>query len=37
MKWITRVRIHPWRMQAWRKADEFDGHELMRYGRWLEA
>jgi hypothetical protein len=30
-------RIHPWRMQAWREADELEGRELMRYGRWLEA
>jgi transposase len=31
------VRIHPRRMQAWREADELEGRELMRYGRWLEA
>jgi len=30
-------RIHRRRMQAWREADELDGRELMRYGRWLEA
>ena len=30
-------RIHPRRMQAWREADELDGREFMRYGRWLEA
>jgi hypothetical protein len=30
-------RIHPRRMQAWREADELEGPELMRYGRWLQA
>jgi hypothetical protein len=31
------VRIHPRRMQAWRAADELEGRELMRDGRWLGA
>jgi hypothetical protein len=30
-------RIHPRRMQAWCEADELEGPELMRYGRWLQA
>jgi len=30
-------RIHPRRMLAWREADELEGREPMRYGRWLEA
>ncbi|MFD8232464.1 pyridoxamine 5'-phosphate oxidase family protein [Streptomyces sp. NPDC059696] len=28
-------RIVPRRVQAWREADELDGRELMRDGRWL--
>ena len=28
-------RIHPARIQAWREADELEGRELMRNGRWL--
>ncbi|MFE6287145.1 pyridoxamine 5'-phosphate oxidase family protein [Streptomyces sp. NPDC057877] len=30
-------RIRPARIQAWREADELDGRELMRDGRWLVA
>ncbi|GAA2925433.1 MULTISPECIES: pyridoxamine 5'-phosphate oxidase family protein [Streptomyces] len=30
-------RVVPRRMQAWREADELDGRELMRDGRWLTA
>jgi hypothetical protein len=29
------LRIHPQRVQAWREANELDGRELMRAGRWL--
>lgn len=28
-------RLRPERVQAWRAADEFDGRDLMRDGRWL--
>jgi hypothetical protein len=28
-------RIHPQRLQAWREADELEGRDLMRDGRWL--
>jgi general stress protein 26 len=28
-------RIHPQRIQAWREANELDGRDLMRDGRWL--
>ena len=28
-------RIHPQRLQAWREANELQGRELMRDGRWL--
>jgi Pyridoxamine 5'-phosphate oxidase len=28
-------RIHPQRLQAWREANEIEGRELMRDGRWL--
>ncbi|MGC9377383.1 pyridoxamine 5'-phosphate oxidase family protein [Streptomyces sp. MH13] len=28
-------RIHPQRIQAWREANELEGRELMRDGRWL--
>jgi len=28
-------RIHPHRLQAWREANELEGRELMRGGRWL--
>jgi Pyridoxamine 5'-phosphate oxidase len=28
-------RIHPQRLQAWREANELEGRELMRDGRWL--
>src|SRR5262249_48752614 len=27
-------RIHPQRIQAWREANELEGRELMRNGRW---
>jgi nitroimidazol reductase NimA-like FMN-containing flavoprotein (pyridoxamine 5'-phosphate oxidase superfamily) len=27
-------RVHPHRLQAWREADELEGRELMRGGRW---
>lgn len=30
-------RVVPQRVQAWREADELDGRELMRGGRWLAA
>ncbi|MFE8958207.1 pyridoxamine 5'-phosphate oxidase family protein [Streptomyces iakyrus] len=30
-------RVVPRRVQAWREADELDGRELMRDGRWLRA
>jgi hypothetical protein len=30
-------RVVPRRMQAWREADELDGRELMRDGRWLKT
>jgi hypothetical protein len=30
-------RVHPRRVQAWREADELDGRELMRDGRWLST
>ncbi|MFC8143377.1 pyridoxamine 5'-phosphate oxidase family protein [Streptomyces paradoxus] len=30
-------RVVPRRVQAWREADELDGRELMRDGRWLET
>ncbi|MEU7057183.1 pyridoxamine 5'-phosphate oxidase family protein [Streptomyces sp. NPDC046197] len=30
-------RILPQRVQAWREADELEGRELMRDGRWLVA
>ncbi|MGK5692345.1 pyridoxamine 5'-phosphate oxidase family protein [Streptomyces sp. URMC 128] len=30
-------RVVPQRVQAWREADELDGRELMREGRWLTA
>ncbi|MFV0132284.1 pyridoxamine 5'-phosphate oxidase family protein [Streptomyces sp. HMX87] len=30
-------RVVPQRIQAWREADELDGRELMRDGRWLVA
>jgi nitroimidazol reductase NimA-like FMN-containing flavoprotein (pyridoxamine 5'-phosphate oxidase superfamily) len=33
----TYYRITPWRMQAWREADELEGRDLMRDGRWLVA
>ena len=29
------VRIHPWRLQAWREANDPEGRELMRDGRWV--
>lgn len=28
-------RIRPRRLQAWREADELEGRDLMRHGRWL--
>jgi hypothetical protein len=28
-------RLHPRRLQAWREADELEGRDLMRDGRWL--
>ncbi|WP_113700847.1 pyridoxamine 5'-phosphate oxidase family protein [Nonomuraea lactucae] len=28
-------RVHPRRVQAWREANELDGRDLMRDGRWL--
>jgi hypothetical protein len=31
----TWFRIQPERIQAWREANELDGRDLMRYGRWL--
>ncbi|MFC7892049.1 pyridoxamine 5'-phosphate oxidase family protein [Streptomyces sp. NPDC057381] len=30
-------RVHPRRVQAWREADELEGRDLMREGRWLAA
>ncbi|WP_298566519.1 pyridoxamine 5'-phosphate oxidase family protein [Streptomyces luteogriseus] len=30
-------RVVPQRVQAWREADELDGRELMRDGRWLKT
>ena len=30
-------RVVPRRMQAWREADELEGRELMRDGRWLNT
>ncbi|MEU9627289.1 pyridoxamine 5'-phosphate oxidase family protein [Streptomyces luteogriseus] len=30
-------RVVPRRVQAWREADELDGRELMRDGRWLKS
>jgi hypothetical protein len=30
-------RIHPQRVQAWREANELDGRDLMRGGRWVVA
>ncbi|MDH6213834.1 pyridoxamine 5'-phosphate oxidase family protein [Streptomyces pseudovenezuelae] len=30
-------RVFPQRVQAWREADELDGRELMRAGKWLVA
>ncbi|MFF4394245.1 pyridoxamine 5'-phosphate oxidase family protein [Streptomyces sp. NPDC001480] len=30
-------RIRPQRVQAWREADELDGRDLMRDGKWLVA
>ncbi|MFF4835779.1 pyridoxamine 5'-phosphate oxidase family protein [Streptomyces sp. NPDC001315] len=30
-------RVRPERVQAWREADELDGRELMRDGKWLVA
>ncbi|MFJ5997213.1 pyridoxamine 5'-phosphate oxidase family protein [Streptomyces sp. NPDC092370] len=30
-------RVVPRRIQAWREADELDGRELMRDGRWLKT
>ncbi|MFJ4781780.1 pyridoxamine 5'-phosphate oxidase family protein [Streptomyces sp. NPDC088794] len=30
-------RVFPRRVQAWREADELDGRELMRDGKWLVA
>ena len=30
-------RIHPQRVQAWREANELQGRELMRGGRWVES
>jgi hypothetical protein len=30
-------RVHPQRVQAWREADELEGRDLMREGRWLPA
>jgi hypothetical protein len=29
------LRTHPWRLQAWREADELEDRELMRGGRWV--
>ncbi len=29
------LRIKPQRVQAWREANELDGRELIRAGRWL--
>jgi hypothetical protein len=37
---ITRYlyfRMHPWRLQAWREADELEGRELTRCDRSFEA
>ncbi|WP_435850346.1 hypothetical protein [Streptomyces massasporeus] len=36
---LTRVDavVVPRRMQAWPEADELDGRELMRDGRWLKT
>jgi nitroimidazol reductase NimA-like FMN-containing flavoprotein (pyridoxamine 5'-phosphate oxidase superfamily) len=28
-------RVHPQRLQAWREADELQGRDLMRDGRWV--
>jgi hypothetical protein len=28
-------RVHPRRLQAWREANELEGRELMRGGRWV--
>jgi len=28
--------VTPVRIDAWREADELDGRELMREGRWLD-
>jgi len=28
-------RIHPQRLQAWREANELEGSDLIREGRWL--
>ena len=30
-------RVRPRRVQAWREANELEGRELMRDGRWLDA
>ncbi|WP_369176164.1 pyridoxamine 5'-phosphate oxidase family protein [Streptomyces mutabilis] len=30
-------RVHPQRVQAWREADELEGRDLTREGRWLPA
>ncbi|MFI0036926.1 pyridoxamine 5'-phosphate oxidase family protein [Streptomyces mutabilis] len=30
-------RVHPQRVQAWREANELEGRDLMRDGRWLPA
>ncbi|MFE0809193.1 pyridoxamine 5'-phosphate oxidase family protein [Streptomyces sp. NPDC058848] len=30
-------RVRPQRVQAWREADELEGRDLMREGRWLPA
>ncbi|MFD5295274.1 pyridoxamine 5'-phosphate oxidase family protein [Streptomyces mutabilis] len=30
-------RVHPQRVQAWREANELEGRDLMREGRWLPA
>jgi Pyridoxamine 5'-phosphate oxidase len=31
----TYFRIHPRRLQAWREANELEGREIMRAGKWL--
>jgi hypothetical protein len=31
------VRIQPRRVQAWREANELDGRDLMRDGRWIDG